>query len=39
MGRIAFYVNEKKLGKEACIKAIKAKNKDIDKYNLKFYNM
>ena len=39
MGRISFYVNEKKLGKEACIKAIKAKNKDIDKYNLKFYNM
>jgi glycosyltransferase involved in cell wall biosynthesis len=37
MARIAWYVGQKEIGREACIKAIIAKNRDIDKHNLKFY--
>lgn len=37
LGKVAYYVGKYREGKEACIKAIEAKNLDIDKYNLKFY--
>lgn len=37
LGRAAYYVGRYKEGKEACLKAIEAKNLDVDKNNLKFY--
>jgi glycosyltransferase involved in cell wall biosynthesis len=37
LGRAGFYVGRYKEGKEACLKAIEAENKDIDRMNLKFY--
>jgi hypothetical protein len=39
MGAVAFYCGNqyKEQGKKACLKAIEARNKDIDKINLNFY--
>lgn len=37
MGIAAFYVGKYKEGKEACLRAIEAENKDVDRNNLKFY--
>jgi glycosyltransferase involved in cell wall biosynthesis len=37
MGIIAYYVNRYKEGKDACIKALMAKDEDIDWKNIKFY--
>jgi hypothetical protein len=37
LGIVCFYLNKLHEGKEACLKAIKAENRDIDKNNLEFY--
>lgn len=37
LGIVAFYVGKMEEGKNACLKAIQAKNNNIDKHNLKFY--
>lgn len=37
LGIAAYYVGKYKEGKEACLKAIEAENKEIDKNNLRFY--
>jgi glycosyltransferase involved in cell wall biosynthesis len=37
LGILGFYVNKIDEGKNACIKAIQARNQDIDKHNLSFY--
>jgi hypothetical protein len=37
MGIVAYYCGKYKEGKEACMKAIEARDCDIDKKNLEFY--